>query len=47
MNYSIYLALALALAGFCLWWINRGRPAGPGSRQPGTSQPVLALQRSR
>jgi hypothetical protein len=27
---GIYLALALALAGFCLWWIRPGRSAGPG-----------------
>jgi hypothetical protein len=42
---GIYLALALALAGLCLWWIRPGRLAGLDVRHR-TSQPALTLQGS-
>jgi hypothetical protein len=42
---GIYLALALALAGLCLWWIRPGRFAGLNIRHR-TSQPIPALQSS-
>jgi hypothetical protein len=31
---AVYLALALALAGFCFWWINRNRSAELNIRRP-------------
>jgi hypothetical protein len=40
---GIYLALALALAGLCLWWIRPGHFAGLNIRHR-TSQPTPALQ---
>jgi hypothetical protein len=43
---GIYLALALALAGFCLWWIRPGRSTEPDLRRPRASQPAPALERS-
>jgi hypothetical protein len=43
---GIYLALALALAGFSLWWIRRDRPAKLSIRPARTSQPALALRSS-
>ena len=42
---GIYLALALALAGLCLWWIRPGHFAGLNIRRR-TSQPAPALQSS-
>jgi hypothetical protein len=42
---AIYLTLALALAGLCLWWIRPRRFAGLNNRHR-TSQPTPALQRS-
>jgi hypothetical protein len=41
---GIYLALALALAGLCLWWIRPSRFAGFNIRHR-TSRPTPALQR--
>ena len=38
---AIYLALALALAGFSFWWINRNRSTAPGIRRLRTRQPAL------
>jgi len=43
---AIYLALALALAGFSFWWINRNRPAELSISRPRTRQPAPALQSS-
>jgi ABC-type transport system involved in multi-copper enzyme maturation permease subunit len=43
---AVYLALALALAGFCFWWINRNRSTKLNIRRPPTSQPAPALQGS-
>ena len=43
---AIYLALALALAGFSFWWIHRNRSAEPDIRRPRTRQPAPALERS-
>ena len=31
---AVYLALALALAGFCFWWINRNRSTKLNIRRP-------------
>jgi hypothetical protein len=42
---GIYLALALALAGLCLWWIRPRHFAGLNIR-PRTRQPAPALQSS-
>ena len=42
---AIYLAVALALAGFCFWWIRRDRSAELNSRRARPSPPVLALRR--
>ncbi|MGH3207119.1 MAG: hypothetical protein ACRDNO_05110, partial [Trebonia sp.] len=42
---AVYLAFALALAGFCFWWINRNRPAELTIRRARTSPPALALRR--
>jgi hypothetical protein len=42
---GIYLAVALALAGLCLWWIRPGHFAGLNIRHR-TSQPTPALQSS-
>jgi hypothetical protein len=42
----IYLGLALALAGFSFWWVNRNRPAELNIRRPRTRQPSPALQNS-
>ena len=42
---GIYLALTLALAGLCLWWIRPGHFAGLNIRHR-TSQPTPALQSS-
>jgi hypothetical protein len=42
---GIYLALALALAGLCLWWIRPRHFAGLNIRHR-TSQPTPTLQRS-
>jgi hypothetical protein len=41
---AIYLALALALAGFCFWWIRRDRSANLNIRRRRTRQPALVLQ---
>ena len=41
---AIYLALALALAGFCFWWIRGNRSAELNIRRP--RQPTPALQSS-
>jgi hypothetical protein len=41
---AIYLALALALAGFSFWWINRNRSTELNIRRP--RQPAPALQNS-
>jgi hypothetical protein len=38
--------LALALAGFCLWWIRPSRSAEPDIHHPRASQPAPALERS-
>jgi hypothetical protein len=43
---GIYLAVALALAGFCLWRIRPGRPAEPDIHRPRASRPAPALERS-
>jgi hypothetical protein len=43
---GIYLAVALALAGFCLWWIRPGRSAEPGIHRPRASRPAPVLERS-
>jgi ABC-type transport system involved in multi-copper enzyme maturation permease subunit len=43
---GIYLAVALAMAGFCFWWIRRDHSAGLNIRRPRTSQRPLALQSS-
>ena len=43
---AIYLALALALAGFSFWWINRNRSTALNIRRPRTRQPAPALQNS-
>lgn len=43
---GIYLALALALTGFCLWRIRPGRSAEPDLGRPRPSRPAPALQRS-
>ncbi|HXL89574.1 MAG TPA: ABC transporter permease [Streptosporangiaceae bacterium] len=43
---GIYLAVALALAGFCLWWIHPGRSAEPDIHRPRASQPASILERS-
>jgi ABC-type transport system involved in multi-copper enzyme maturation permease subunit len=37
---AIYLALALALARVCFWWINRNRSTEPNIRRPRTRQPA-------
>jgi ABC-type transport system involved in multi-copper enzyme maturation permease subunit len=42
---AVYLAVALALAGFCFWWINRNRSAELIIRRARTSPPALALRR--
>jgi ABC-type transport system involved in multi-copper enzyme maturation permease subunit len=39
---AIYLALALALTGFCFWWIRRDRSAELTIRRPRTLQPGVA-----
>jgi hypothetical protein len=41
---AVYLALALALAGFSFWWINRNRSTELNIRRPRTRQPAPALQ---
>jgi hypothetical protein len=41
---AIYVALALALAGFCFWWIRGNRSAELNIPRP--RQPVPALQSS-
>ena len=38
---AIYLALALALTGFCFWWIRRDGSAALNIRHPRTRQPAL------
>lgn len=43
---AIYLALALALAGFSFWWINRNRSPELNIRRPRTRQPAPALRNS-
>jgi hypothetical protein len=43
---GIYLAVALALAGFCLWRIRPGRSAEPDIHRPRSSWPAPALERS-
>jgi ABC-type transport system involved in multi-copper enzyme maturation permease subunit len=43
---AIYLALALALAGFSFWWIRRDRSAELNIRRTRTRQPAPALQGS-
>ena len=43
---AIYLALALALAGFCFWWIRGNRSAELNIRRPRPRQPAPALQSS-
>ena len=43
---GIYLAVALALAGFCLWWIRPRRSAEPDIHRPRASRPTPALERS-
>ncbi len=43
---AIYLALAVALAGFSFWWINRNRSTELNIRRPRTRQPAPALQNS-
>jgi hypothetical protein len=43
---AIYLALALAFAGFSFWWINRNRSTELNIRRPRTRQPAPALQNS-
>jgi hypothetical protein len=44
---GIYLAVAVALAGFCLWWIRPGRSAEPDIHRPRASRPAPALERSQ
>jgi hypothetical protein len=43
---AIYLTLALALAGFSFWWINRNRSTELNIRRRRTRQPAPALQNS-
>lgn len=43
---GIYLAVAVALAGFCLWRIRPGRSAEPDIHRPRASRPAPALERS-
>lgn len=43
---AVYLALALALAGFSFWWINRNRSTELNIRCPRTRQSAQALQSS-
>ncbi len=43
---AIYLAVALALAGFCLWRILPGRSAEPDIHRPRASRPAPALESS-
>jgi ABC-type transport system involved in multi-copper enzyme maturation permease subunit len=43
---AIYLALALALAGFCFWWIRPARSAERHFRSARPSPPALALRSS-
>jgi hypothetical protein len=43
---GIYLALALTLAGFCLWWIRPGRSTEPDIHRLRASHPAPALERS-
>jgi len=43
---GIYLAVALALAGFCLWRIRPDRPAEPDIHRLRASRPAPALERS-
>jgi hypothetical protein len=43
---GIYLAVALALAGFCLWRIRPRRPAEPGIHRPRASRLAPVLERS-
>jgi hypothetical protein len=43
---AIYLTLAIALAGFSFWWINRNRSTEPNIRRPRTRQSTPALQNS-
>jgi hypothetical protein len=43
---AVYLTLALALAGFSFWWINRNRSTELNIRRPRTRQPAPALQNS-
>ena len=43
---GIYVTLALALAGFCLWWIRPRRSTEPDIHRPRASQPAPALERS-
>jgi ABC-type transport system involved in multi-copper enzyme maturation permease subunit len=43
---AIYLTLALALAGFSFWWINRNHSTELNIRRPRTRQPAPALQNS-
>jgi hypothetical protein len=44
---AIYLTLALALAGFGFWWINRGRSTELNAHRPRPSRPAPALEGSR
>jgi hypothetical protein len=43
---GIYLAVALALASFCLWRIRPARSAGPDIHHPRASRPAPALERT-
>jgi hypothetical protein len=43
---AIYLTLALALAGFSFWWINRNRSTELNIRRPRTRQSAPELQNS-
>jgi ABC-type transport system involved in multi-copper enzyme maturation permease subunit len=43
---AVYLTLALALAGFSFWWINRNHSTELNIRRPRTRQPAPALQNS-
>jgi ABC-type transport system involved in multi-copper enzyme maturation permease subunit len=43
---AIYLALALALAGFSFWWISRNRSTELNIGRPRTRQPTPELQNS-
>jgi len=43
---SIYLALAVILAGLCFLRIRPGRSAGPATRLPRPIGPAPALERS-